>query len=194
MNEQLATPIVTPRLVIRLAQRHDLDALFALHNDIETTRYIPHMHWVTRAEAEPWFARALERRQSETGVQCVVVKRATVAADEVVIGTTVLFNIDAASGLAELGYLLGREHWGQGYGQEAVAAFIEFAFTALPLRRLEALVDTRNEASSQLVKRLGFTREGVLRERWLVAGELKDITLFALLKREWTGRSADAAQ
>ena len=186
MNDSLSTPILTPRLLIRRVQPDDLDALFAIHTDAATTRYIPHMHWATRANADAWFARDLERRRTESAVQCVIVRRETATADEAIIGTAVLFNIEKASGLAEIGYLLAREHWGQGYATEAVTAFIDFAFSTLNLRRLEATVDTRNAGSNQLLQRLGFTLEGVLRERWLAAGELQNINLFALLRREWT--------
>ena len=171
--------------MIRLAERDDLDALFALHCDAEITRYIPHMHWATRAAADVWFARLLERREQQSAVQCVIVKRTTGAANDTVIGTVMLFNFEVASGLAEIGYLLGRDYWGKGYAVEAMTAFIDFSFATLNLRRLEATVDTLNVASNTLLHRLGFTLEGVLRERWLAAGELQNINLHALLKREW---------
>ena len=185
MNCMLSTPLSTPRLMIRLAECRDLDALFTLHCDAEITRYIPHMHWTTRADADVWFARLLERREKQSAVQCVIVKRVTDDAAEAVIGTTMLFNFEVTSGLAEIGYLLGREYWGQGFAVEAMKAFVDFSFATLNLRRLEATVDVRNVASNKLLQRLGFTREGVLRERWLAAGGLQDINLHALLRREW---------
>ena len=185
MNYTLSTPLTTARLTIRLAERDDLDALFMLHSDAETTSYIPHMRWATSADADVWFARWKERREKQSAVRCVIVKRATNNEVETVIGTAVLFNFDAASQLAEIGYLLGREHWGKGYAVEAMTAFIGFSFATLNLRRLEATVDARNVASNKLLQRLGFTLEGVLRERWLAAGELQNINLHALLSREW---------
>jgi RimJ/RimL family protein N-acetyltransferase len=185
MNYTLSTPLLTERLIVRLAEHDDLDALFAMHSDAEITRYIPHMYWPTRAAAETWFARLLERREKQSAVQCVIVKRATDDDAETVIGTAMLFNFEVASGLAEIGYLLGREYWGKGYAVEAMKAFIDFSFATLDLRRLEATVDVRNAASNTLLQRLGFTLEGVLRERWLAAGELQDINLHALLRRDW---------
>lgn len=171
--------------MIRLAERDDLDALFTIHSDAEVTRHIPHMYWTVRADADVWFARLLERREKQSAVQCVIVERANNDASEAVIGTVMLFNFEAASQLAEIGFLLGREHWGNGYAAEAMKAFIDFSFATLNLRRLEATVDVRNIASNKLLQRLGFTLEGVLRERWLAAGELQDINLHTLLKREW---------
>lgn len=191
MNYTLLTPLGTERLAIRLTERDDLDALFALHSDAEVTRYIPHMHWPTRADAYLWFARLLERREKLSAVQCVIVRHATEEATEAVIGTVMLFNFRVASQAAEIGYLLGREHWGDGYAVEAMTAFIDFSFATLDLRRLEAAVDMLNVASNTLLRRLGFALEGVLRERWLADGELQNINRHALLKREWHPRTAD---
>jgi RimJ/RimL family protein N-acetyltransferase len=88
---------------------------------------------------------------------------------------------------AELGYILGREHWGQGYMNEAQTAAVDHAFGALGLRRLEADVDPRNAGSLRSLKRLGFRREGLLRERWEVGGEITDSVLLGLLARDWAG-------
>jgi [ribosomal protein S5]-alanine N-acetyltransferase len=195
MNLMLSTPIETARLRIRQVEQGDLEPLMRLHGDAEGVRYIPHMHWANRADADAWWARALERREKKSAVQCVVLARdeANTGAAEPIIGTLTLFNFAVESGLAEFGYLLGRAHQKKGYAREAATAFIDVAFAhthtnsgcGMGLRRLEATVDARNLASNQLAERLGFVREGVLRERWLAAGELQDIHLFGLLHSDW---------
>jgi len=105
--------------------------------------------------------------------------------DDFVIGTVTLFQIDLDNGRAELGYALAREHWGQGFMNEALQSLLEYAFEILKLRRLEADVDPRNSASIRTLERLGFQREGFLRERWHVAGEIQDALFYGLLEREW---------
>jgi ribosomal-protein-alanine N-acetyltransferase len=105
--------------------------------------------------------------------------------DDVVIGTTTLFNLDLNNGRAEIGYALARDCWGQGYMSEALQALLKYSFDILRLRRLEADVDPRNDASIRTLERLGFRREGFLRERWHVAGEIQDALFYGLLKREW---------
>ena len=119
-----------------------------MQSDSKITRYIPRMHWATRADGDVWFARLLARREAQSAVQCVIVKCATEAMTETVIGTAILFNFEVASGLAEIGYLPGREHWAKGYAFEAMTAFIDLSFLTLDLRRLEATVDVRNVASN----------------------------------------------
>jgi RimJ/RimL family protein N-acetyltransferase len=73
---------------------------------------------------------------------------------------------------------------------EALGALFDYAFRTLALRRLEADVDPRNAASLGLIRSLGFRQEGLLRERWNVAGEIQDTAFLGLLAREWQERRA----
>jgi ribosomal-protein-alanine N-acetyltransferase len=72
---------------------------------------------------------------------------------------------DGSQRRAELGYILGREHWGRGFAGEAQRRAIDFAFEDLGLHRLEADTHPDNAASLRSLERLGFRREGLLRER-----------------------------
>jgi len=105
--------------------------------------------------------------------------------DDTVIATVTLFRVDLDNGRAELGYAMAQEWWGQGYMGEALRSLLDYTFNTLNLRRLEADVDPRNGASIRTLERLGFQREGFLRERWHVAGEIQDALFYGLLKREW---------
>ena len=69
---------------------------------------------------------------------------------------------------------------------EATSTLLRFAFEELGLHRVEADVDPRNEASIRLLQRLGFQREGYLRERYFVGEEISDTIFYGLLRREWT--------
>jgi 8-oxo-dGTP diphosphatase len=61
---------------------------------------------------------------------------------------------------ADLGYWLGRTHWGQGYGLEAARRLTEWAFAALPISRVTATVAADNDASAAVLRRLGFAPAG----------------------------------
>jgi RimJ/RimL family protein N-acetyltransferase len=104
-----------------------------------------------------------------------------------VVGTCTLARIDRQHRRAELGYALGRAHWGSGLAAEAVGAVIRYAFESLDLHRLEADVDPRNGPSLRLLERFGFRSEGLLRERYHVAGEIQDAAIYGLLRSEWPG-------
>jgi RimJ/RimL family protein N-acetyltransferase len=55
----------------------------------------------------------------------------------------------------------------------------------LSLRRLEAEVDPRNVRSARVLTRLGFVKEGLMRERWMTRGVPCSVNAYGLLQREW---------
>ena len=75
---------------------------------------------------------------------------------------------------------------------EALVALLQYAFADLNLNRVEADIDSRNRASAACLVRLGFTREGLLRERWIVDGAVSDSELYGLLRSEWRHGNASA--
>jgi RimJ/RimL family protein N-acetyltransferase len=69
---------------------------------------------------------------------------------------------------------------------------IQFTFERLDLRRIEADADPRNAASIRVLERLGFQREGLLRERYIQLGEVQDAMMFGLLRRDWDALTVPA--
>ncbi|HYM39443.1 MAG TPA: GNAT family protein [Thermoplasmata archaeon] len=88
---------------------------------------------------------------------------------------------------ARMGYDLAREHRGRGLMSEAMRAVLAHGFDRMRLNRVEALIDPTNGPSIRLVERLGFRREGVLRENTYFRGRFIDDAVYALLVREWRG-------
>ncbi|MBN1922363.1 MAG: GNAT family N-acetyltransferase [Anaerolineae bacterium] len=76
-------------------------------------------------------------------------------------------------------------HRGRGYGHAAMTLGLNFAFGELNLRRLQLTVFSYNAPAIALYERLGFRREGVFREFLHRDGELHDMLLYGLLRREW---------
>ena len=173
--------ITTARLTLRLISHDDVDALFEVFSNVEVMRY-----WSSPPLADRAAAVALVSEIHDSFERQVMLKWGVARlTDNKVIGTTTLYNLDFSNRRAELGYALGRDYWGQGYMQEALQGLLEYAFETLDLRRLEADVDPRNKASIQTLERLGFQREGFLRERWEVGGEIQDALFYGLLRSEW---------
>jgi len=103
----------------------------------------------------------------------------------VLLGTCTLFAFHPQSRRAEVGYALGHPYWRHGYMHEALQRLVRYAFEDLDLVRLEADIDPRNEGSERTLLRLGFVKEGYMRERWIVADVVSDSAVFGLLRREW---------
>jgi RimJ/RimL family protein N-acetyltransferase len=62
---------------------------------------------------------------------------------------------------------------------------LQWAFDTLDLNRVQAETDTRNAASARVLEKLGFVREGTLREDCVVNGEVSDSWVYGLLRRQW---------
>jgi [ribosomal protein S5]-alanine N-acetyltransferase len=73
---------------------------------------------------------------------------------------------------ASLGYCFDDAAWGHGYATEAARGLLRWAFGTLDLNRVQAETDTRNLASARVLEKLGFVREGTLREDCVVNGEV----------------------
>ncbi len=181
--------LATARLELRALAHEDVAQLFDVFSDPEVMRYWSTVPMRSASEAEAMVAVSRDQFAAGTGIRWAVCRRD----DARVMGTLSLFHFDEQNDRAEIGYALGRAFWNRGFMHEALAALAAFAFGAMDLRRLEADTDPRNAASIRALARLGFEREGLLRERWLVAGEVSDSLLFGLLRRDWAARqSADS--
>jgi ribosomal-protein-alanine N-acetyltransferase len=68
---------------------------------------------------------------------------------------------------------------------EAAHAVLAWAYDTFDLNRVQAETDTRNVASARVLEKLGFVREGTLREDCVVNGDVSDSWVYGLLRREW---------
>lgn len=184
MIDWLSLPAINAeRVALRWITQDDVDSLYSIFSDAEVMRYWSSPPLAGREEAATLVDKIHDNFRERTYFQWGIARQT----DDRVIGTTTLFHLDLSNRRAEIGYALGRDHWGQGYIQEALNALLAFAFNELNLHRLEADVDPRNARSIRTLERLGFQKEGYLRERWHVGGEIQDALFYGLLKREWKG-------
>lgn len=173
-------------LTLRFLSEADLPAAYDIFSDPEVMRYWSYSPWTGRVQAQQWLTRIQEGYRTRNALQFGIERRA----DSVLVGTCTIFQFHVASRRAEIGYALGRPYWGLGYMDSALQALLRYAFQTLDLNRLEADIDPRNVASARTLERLGFQKEGYLRERWIVNDEISDTYLYGLLRREWQDPSS----
>lgn len=101
------------------------------------------------------------------------------------IGTLGLNALQLKNKKAEIGYEIHPSFWRKGYTTEAIKEVLRYSFLELDLNRIGAVVYLENQASSNLLKALGFKKEGVLRDYLLQNNSFHTTTMFSLLKREW---------
>ena len=179
---QLPT-IETARLRLRWLTADDVPALFDIFSDPIVCRY-----WSRPPLAKLEDAADLQREIGQYFAKRTLFQWGIADIEDRVIGTCTLSSLSAEHQRAEVGFALARLKWGNGYMAEALPALIRFAFDTLRLHRLEADVDPRNDRSIRLLEGLGFRREGLLRERYHLNGEIQDALYYGLLRPDFDNR------
>ena len=169
------------RVRLRWMSEEDIDALYTIFSNGEVMRYWSSPPIPDKAAAAAILKAVHDGFRNRTQLKWGLARRT----DDLLIGTVTLSNLSFDNRRAEMGYALGRAHWGNGFMHEALQALLGYAFGVLDLHRLEADVDPRNGPSIRTLERLGFQREGYLRERWQVDGEIQDALFYGLLRPEW---------
>lgn len=174
--------IETERLALReIDPERDLNALYALFADPAVAMLTDTGPFTEMWEAEEvmtWFGAIFSAHQ---GLRWAITLR---GGDDRLIGTCG-FNIwNRRSNSAEIGYDLMPAHWGQGIVPEALQAMISWGFENLGLNRIQADVMVHNEGSARVLKKLGFTEEGLLRQSGYWRDEYHDLRYFGLLRQD----------
>jgi [ribosomal protein S5]-alanine N-acetyltransferase len=176
-----APTLSTARLRLRPVDDADADALHAMHSNAHVLRYWDSPPWSDPARAERFIAACRQMAEEGTGTR-LAVERST---NGEFIGWCSLTRWNPDYRSASMGYCYDTEAWGHGYGTEAARAVLQWAFDTLDLNRVQAEADTRNAASGRVLEKLGFVREGTLREDCIVNGEVSDSWVYGLLRRDW---------
>jgi len=163
----------------------DAGAVFELFGDPEVVRFMSVRRLASEGEARDFIAGIWDGFLSGTLYQWGI------ELERELVGTCTLAGIERQHRRAELGFAVLRRWWGRRVVSRALPPVIELAFEHLGLHRLEADADPRNEASLRVLERLGFRREGLLRERFFQEDEAQDAVVFGLLRREWRGGKLD---
>lgn len=173
--------IQSKRLHLRKLELSDAAAIYDIFSSSEVTRYWSSPQMTELAEAET-FIRQTHKGFTDGGLlQWGVIEKDT----DKLIGTCAFSGWDKTHRHAEIGFALHREYWGIGLMKEILTEFIPFGFNELGLHRLEADADPRNVASVKLLEHFGFKREGYVREKYHLNGEVQDAVIYGLLKSEW---------
>ena len=171
----------TKRLLLRPLVESDWRAAHAMLTDPEVIRYIPAGSASEQETREDIRAVIVQHQADPPRYNFAVVLRA----EGTFIGVCFLEMKAKEPQQGNLGYLLGRNYWGQGYATEAARAVLDFGFRKLDLHRIYATCRPANVASSRVMEKLGMRREGHLRQHRHIKGAWQDSYLYAILDHEW---------
>ncbi|MDP0492521.1 MAG: GNAT family N-acetyltransferase [Verrucomicrobiota bacterium JB023] len=173
--------IAAGRVRLRSLTEDDVPSLFEIFGDHEVVRYWGHSVLPDLAAARTLLEDIREHLAQKTLFQWGV----EVNASGEIVGTCTLASLDFENRRAELGFALAKRFWFHGYMAEALPVLLSFAFGEMKLHRVWADTDPRNDRSIRVLERLGFRREGVLREHYLIHGESQDAVVYGLLNSDW---------
>jgi RimJ/RimL family protein N-acetyltransferase len=174
-------------LTLRAMTEADATALLRSWGDASVMRFMARPPLADRTEASAFIAEiaqgAADERLLQWGIQ--------MEGGSDIVGTVTLMLSDLAHETAEIGFAIQRDRWGEGIVSRAAALAVAYAFDALRLHRLQADCDPRNPGSLRVLEKLGFVREGVLRERYLQLEERQSAVLLGLLAAEFRAQRGD---
>ncbi len=181
-------PLETERLLLRKFTEDDVAAVFEYGRDPEVARFVTWSPHATPDDSRAFVGAAMaDYAAGRIGPWGVVVK------DEGrLIGSAGFVNWQPEHGRAEVGYAIGRAHWGKGLVTEALREIARFAFAVMQLNRLVALCEPENVASARVMEKVGMRYEGTLRQYTFIKGAFRDLEVRALLRAEWVPSERDS--
>ena len=171
--------IETERLILRQWNLDDIDDLVEGLNNVNVSKWLANAPYpYTISDAKDFINKTIENNLYNFAI--------VLKSEDKVIGGVQISNISYANGTAGGGIWLNEKYQGNGYGTEAFAARIKFAFDILKLRRLENGYFKNNDRSHKMQLRFGYRDEGVRRQRFVskATGNIEDEYITGLLKDE----------
>lgn len=180
VGSEQAVSIAGDRVRLREFRVDDLDDSLALVGDDRVTRWLS-FDSLTREQQAQKLADAIERARQVPRTEYYL--GVTTHADDRLVGFARL----GFSGVkaAKLGYAIAHDYQGKGYAGDAARSLITYGFTGLGLHRISAAIGPDNLASIAVVRRLGLSHEGRLRDHVHTNGAWRDSELYAVLAHEW---------
>ena len=105
--------------------------------------------------------------------------------DERIIGVIELLAFEEERDKCGFAYMLGKDFWGRGYGTEALRSALDFAFTRLEVKRVEADHFTTNPASGAVMRKVGMKYMGTIQEKYEKQGKKLDADQYSVTKEEF---------
>jgi len=147
-------PMSTERLLLRPLRDGDIAALFAIYGDAEVMRYASDDTFPNPSTVLTMLASVDRLLVEGASIEWAIEDKRS----RELIGTCGFHSFDAPNGCAEVGCMLARNTWGQGFMREALRRMFAWARHELGLASLRADIDAANLRSMRLFAALGFAR------------------------------------
>ncbi|MCU1268256.1 MAG: acetyltransferase [Acidobacteria bacterium] len=176
--------LMTERLSLRPLQAEDVDLLWPDISDGEISKYMAWEAHTNKAQTVDFVKGEIARRESGKGITWAIFKEGSFCGIFSIIGL-VRSHRALTFNKAELAYWLGRKYQGQGIMTEAGQRVLQFAFQEMKLHKIFVSHFSVNDASGNLIKRLGFRYVGEQIEEFQKHGVWYNHKNYELLEREF---------
>lgn len=167
----------TERLLLRPARSDDLEDLHAILSNPRAMTYWSSLPHADIDKTREWLASMVAIQPSD-GEDFIVEH------DGELVGKAGLWRFP------EIGFIFHPDHWGRGFGREALTLVLDRAFGVYGLQKVDADVDPRNAAALKLLAGLGFRETGRKERTWLVGDQWCDSVYLSLDAENWRGSRA----
>ena len=167
------------RITIRKFEKSDIPKKVEWINNPANNRFLHYNIPLSVEGTERWF----DSHQGETTRYDAVIE-----ADGVPVGTIGLLSIDRKNSKAEYYIAMGETAYkGKGVAKEASRLILAYGFEELGLNRIYLFTEADNIAAQKLFERVGFKREGILKQDVYSHGAFADRIAYGILKEDWKG-------
>lgn len=172
------------RLTYKLLTDDDFNLFFDLYSNEDVMHYAYAPRLENHEDAITKFREILDNQTDSRKGKMYV---ASISENNIPIGIVdyELYMLNEHGGVAEIGYFLLPDYWGQGYGGEMAQALIDNMFNETAIHRICASAQVENVASERIMRKLSMECEGVHRHARYKDGEWYDEIKYAILRQEW---------
>ena len=165
------------QITIRKFEKADISKKVEWINNPENNQFLHYDVPICVEKTEKWF----DSHQGEDTRYDAVIE-----ADGVPVGTIGLLSIDYKNRKAEYYIAMGETAYkGKGVAKEASRLILEYGFERLGLNRIYLFTESENVVAQKLFERVGFVREGVIRQDILSRGKYADRIVYGFLREDW---------
>ncbi|OEH94172.1 GNAT family N-acetyltransferase [Bacillus solimangrovi] len=168
----------TKRLLLREIVNDDVQDVYNVFANENVTRFYGQEPLTSLDQAKQFIEFFAQSYNDKRGIRWGI----ELKEEEKLIGTIGFNALSLKHKRAEIGYELHPDYWRRGYATEAASEVMSYGFNKLYLNRIGAIVFLENTTSSNLLTKLGFEKEGVLRNYMCQNDRSYDVNMFSILK------------
>lgn len=166
-------------IIIRPLKLSDINFVMTWVNDPEVVKHFQHFREKFTEKEEISFLKKILKSENDF-VFSVFLKKSGEY-----IGQGAVNQISWENKLGRLSLMIKKKHWGKGYAQRTIALLLSFAFNKLKLNKIWLMAYATNKKAVHIYEKLGFKKEGFLREEYFWRGKHHDIVRMGILKNDF---------